>query len=111
MLVENEANGSKRNRKNCNPNWRADLAKADAMPRCGAKRKRTGLPCRAVGTKLNGRCRMHGGRNRGAPKGAKNGSYKDGQHTNEVAAASKAAKQSKRELKAIVELANKELDK
>jgi hypothetical protein len=42
-------------------------------PRCGAKSKRTGLPCRAAGIKkapgVYGRCRVHGGRSTG-PKTA-----------------------------------------
>src|SRR4051794_25575601 len=42
-------------------------------PRCGAKSKRTGLPCRAAGIKkaegVYGRCQFHGGRSTG-PKTA-----------------------------------------
>ena len=38
-------------------------------PRCGAKAKSTGLPCRAPGVKKEagryGRCRVHGGKSRG----------------------------------------------
>jgi hypothetical protein len=39
---------------------RRALAAADAAPRCGARRKRTGEPCRAPAMP-NGRCHMHGG--------------------------------------------------
>ena len=56
---------------------RARLALARA-PRCGAKCKRTGLPCRAVAM-ANGRCRMHGGRSPGAPAGEEHWNYKHGQ--------------------------------
>jgi uncharacterized protein YjcR len=39
-------------------------------PRCGAK-TRTGTPCRSPAMP-NGRCRMHGGKSSGAPKGNSN---------------------------------------
>jgi hypothetical protein len=51
-------------------------------PRCGAK-TRSGRPCRS-GAMPNGRCRMHGGRSPGAPKGKANGNYKTGRFTNEA---------------------------
>jgi hypothetical protein len=50
-------------------------------PRCGAKSKRTGLPCRAAGIKKSpgvyGRCRVHGGRSTGpkTPEGKKAASH------------------------------------
>ena len=40
------------------------------MVLCGAK-TRSGTPCKAKAMP-NGRCRMHGGTNKGAPKGNKN---------------------------------------
>lgn len=46
-------------------------------PRCGAHSRRTGRPCRN-GAMPNGRCRMHGGTNKGAPRGEKNGAYHHG---------------------------------
>ena len=39
-------------------------------PRCGAK-TRVGTPCKAPAMK-NGRCRMHGGKSTGPPKGTQN---------------------------------------
>lgn len=39
---------------------------------CGA-RTRSGAPCKGWGSAKNGRCRMHGGTNPGAPKGNTNG--------------------------------------
>ncbi len=50
-------------------------------PRCGAKtRKET--PCMSPAMK-NGRCRMHGGKSTGAPKGNQN-AFKHGRYTAEV---------------------------
>jgi hypothetical protein len=40
--------------------WADALAAAGAAPRCGARRKRTGDPCRAPAMP-NGRCHKHGG--------------------------------------------------
>jgi hypothetical protein len=40
------------------------LVKANAAPRCGARSKRTGKPCRAAAMP-NGRCRVHGGMSTG----------------------------------------------
>src|SRR5215472_11508713 len=37
------------------------LLKANAAPRCGARSKRTGKPCRGAAMP-NGRCKLHGGR-------------------------------------------------
>ena len=41
-----------------------------AAPRCGAKTRR-GTPCQSPAMP-NGRCRMHGGKSPGAPKGNQN---------------------------------------
>ena len=46
--------------------------------RCGAK-TRTGMPCRSPAMP-NGRCRMHGGKSTGAPKGNKN-AWKHGHYS------------------------------
>ena len=40
-------------------------------PRCGARRRKSGLPCQAPAMP-NGRCRIHGGKAPGAPKGNRN---------------------------------------
>src|SRR5215467_11665593 len=40
------------------------LLKANAAPRCGARSKRTGKPCRAAAMP-NGRCKVHGGKSTG----------------------------------------------
>jgi hypothetical protein len=46
------------------------LVMANAAPRCGARSKRTGKPCRAAAMP-NGRCKVHGGKSTGprAPEG------------------------------------------
>ncbi|WP_296539710.1 HGGxSTG domain-containing protein [Rhizorhabdus sp.] len=48
-------------------------------PRCGA-RTRAGHPCRSPAVAGHQRCRMHGGRGSGAPRGNRN-AYKHGLHT------------------------------
>jgi hypothetical protein len=53
--------------------------------RCGARGKRTGLPCRNPAMP-NGRCRLHGGLSPGAPKGRANGNYRTGEYTQETIA-------------------------
>ena len=53
-------------------------------PRCGAK-TRIGSPCRQPAMK-NGRCRLHGGKSPGAPRGERNGNYRHGLRTIEAAA-------------------------
>jgi hypothetical protein len=53
-----------------------------ASPRCGA-RTRDGSDCNAPAMP-NGRCRLHGGRSPGAPKGSKNGMYRHGRYTAEA---------------------------
>jgi len=52
-------------------------------PRCGAK-TRSGTPCRAPAMK-NGRCRLHGGKSTGPPKGNTN-AIKHGFYTKDVIA-------------------------
>jgi hypothetical protein len=46
-------------------------------PRCGAK-DRAGMPCQSAPMKDRKRCRIHGGLSPGAPRGQRNGNYKDG---------------------------------
>jgi hypothetical protein len=50
-------------------------------PRCGAK-TRAGTPCKSPAMK-NGRCRLHGGKSTGPPKGNKN-ALKHGFYTREA---------------------------
>jgi hypothetical protein len=46
------------------PDWRKALKAANAAPRCGAKKRRKGTPCRSPAM-ANGRCRIHGGTSTG----------------------------------------------
>ena len=77
--------------KNGNP--RGDPASA---PRCGAK-TRAGSICRQPAMK-NGRCRLHGGKSPGAPRGERNGNYRHGLRTIEAAAQRRQAAEVRREL-------------
>jgi len=38
-----------------------------ALPRCSARSRQTGEPCKLPGTGAGGRCRFHGGRSTGRP--------------------------------------------
>jgi hypothetical protein len=58
------------------------VAQMNDAPRCGA-RTRSGASCRCPAMP-NGKCRIHGGLSPGAPRGAANGSYRDGYWTREA---------------------------
>jgi hypothetical protein len=49
-------------------------------PRCGAK-TRAGTACRRPAMRGRNRCRLHGGLSPGAPRGAKNGNFRNGNWT------------------------------
>jgi len=66
-------------------------------PRCGAYARTTGQPCKGLAM-ANGRCRMHGGTNRGAPTGERNGNYKHGHRTNGAMAQRREGRALLREL-------------
>src|SRR4029453_2527921 len=59
------------------------MHKAHAAPRCTAKSKRTGQPCRAPAVRGWQVCRMHGARG-GAPEGKWNGNYRHGARSKET---------------------------
>ena len=59
------------------------MQSAHAAPRCKARSKRTGKPCRAPAVRDFRVCRMHGARG-GAPEGKRNGNYRHGARTNEA---------------------------
>jgi hypothetical protein len=59
------------------------LANIRAAPRCGA-RTRAGGACQCPAIRDRKRCRLHGGRSPGAPKGRGNGNFKDGTFTAEA---------------------------
>jgi len=61
---------------------RFDTTRLNNAPRCHARSKRSGLPCKAPAVTGYRVCRMHGARG-GAPEGKRNGHYRHGQATNE----------------------------
>jgi hypothetical protein len=58
----------------------AQLNNIRAAPRCGAK-TRAGGQCQCPAIRDRKRCRLHGGRSPGAPKGSGNGNYTSGEFT------------------------------
>ncbi|MDI2073044.1 HGGxSTG domain-containing protein [Bradyrhizobium sp. Mp27] len=67
------------------------LSHLRAAQRCGA-RNRAGRPCECPAIRGRARCRLHGGRSSGAPKGQENGMYKDGYFSAEAIAERRWAK-------------------
>src|SRR2546430_7513060 len=66
------------------------LVMAIAAPRCGARSKRTGKPCRAAAMP-NGRCKVHGGKSTGprTPEGlerSRRANWKHGYYSREAKA-------------------------
>lgn len=68
------------------PDWKSALARADKAPRCGAKTRKAGNPPCMSPAMPNGRCRMHGGKSPGAPKGTNHGNYRHGGYSQEAKA-------------------------
>lgn len=69
-----------------NPMRLAETGSVSRSCLCGA-RTRSGEPCKSAPVTGRRRCRMHGGAaGSGAPSGSKNGNYKHGRYTEEVAA-------------------------
>jgi hypothetical protein len=68
-----------------NQNIATRLENFRRAPRCGA-RTRTGGPCQCPSIRGRRRCRLHGGKSPGAPRGTNNGAYKDGSWTAEAIA-------------------------
>lgn len=64
------------------------MHRCNEAPRCWAKSKRTGLPCRSPAVTGHRVCRMHGAGG-GAPKGKTNGNFRHGGRTNEADAAAR----------------------
>lgn len=61
------------------------MQSAHAAPRCCARSKRTGQPCRAPAVRGWRVCRMHGARG-GAPDGPQNGAWRHGERGREAEA-------------------------
>jgi hypothetical protein len=69
-----------------NPMRLTETGSVSQASQCGA-RTRSGAPCKSAPVTGRRRCRMHGGADgSGDPKGARNGNYKHGRYTKEVAA-------------------------
>lgn len=68
-------------------------------PRCGSKTRAGGV-CQQPAME-NGRCRMHGGKNPGAPRGERNGNYRHGLRTMEAIADRREAARVRRLLRQI----------
>ncbi|HMO31052.1 HGGxSTG domain-containing protein [Enterovirga sp.] len=68
-------------------------------PRCGA-RTRSGSPCRQAAMP-NGRCRIHGGKSPGAPRGSANGLYRHGRFTCEAIETRRMLNRMVREMRAL----------
>ena len=62
---------------------RFDTTRLNNAPRCHARSKRSGLPCKAPAVRGYRVCRMHGARG-GAPEGKHNGNYRHGQATSDA---------------------------
>jgi len=61
-------------------------------PLCQA-RTRAGTPCRCPALKGKARCKLHGGRSLGAPKGERNGAWKHGGHAHTAVTLRREARQ------------------
>lgn len=79
-----------------------NIANANAAPRCGAK-TRAGHPCKSPAIRGKKRCRMHGGRSPGAPKGNKH-AYKHGMRSAAAVAARKEAMQVRRNIRQLIQI-------
>lgn len=82
-----------------------NTASMRASPRCGA-RTRSGEPCQSPKVAGAARCRMHGGKGSGAPKGNRN-ALKSGLYTApmlRIAALARAAIREERQLNAATEI-------
>lgn len=66
--------------------WHKALVLANQAKRCEAKTRKEGRPPCQSPAMRNGRCRMHGGKSTGAPKGTAHGRYRFGLYTQEAKA-------------------------
>ena len=73
-------------------------------PRCQARSKRTGLPCRQPAVNGKRVCRMHGAGG-GAPSGRRNGRYRHGACTIKFRALYREATTARRQLYGLIGLA------
>jgi hypothetical protein len=57
------------------------LAALRRARRCGARTRRKGTPCQCPALRGRSRCRLHGGRSPGAPRGNTNGNFRHGDYS------------------------------
>lgn len=79
--------------------WEAALALANQSPRCGASTRQS-TPCKSPAM-ANGRCRMHGGKSTGAPKGNQN-AFKHGMYIAEMIKERQSFRELVRECSAVL---------
>lgn len=77
-----------------------NITPMQAAPRCGAK-ARSGAPCGSPAISGKARCRMHGGKGSGAPKGNCN-ALRKGLYTKEVLAWEEKLRSVRRRLTATI---------
>lgn len=73
-------------------------------PCCGAHCRTTGQPCKGPAM-ANGRCRMHGGKSPGAPKGEAHPNYKHGRRSQAVIRDKRATNQLVRDVLKLIRAA------
>jgi hypothetical protein len=66
-----------------NPINQDGMARLSQSPNCGA-RTRAGTPCQRRPIRGRNRCRLHGGLSPGAPRGSRNGNFRNGHWTKEA---------------------------
>ena len=81
-------------------NDQSDTFRMHQSPRCGAC-TRAGKPCQSPAM-LNGRCRMHGGKAKGAPKGNRH-ALKHGRYTAEQIVVRRHLADLMREMKSFID--------
>lgn len=70
-------------------------------PRCLAKTRR-GTPCQSPAIRGRKRCRIHGGKSPGAPRGKRHGQYKHGGYTIEALEENRRFRDMFREIKTVL---------
>jgi hypothetical protein len=81
--------------------WRRAIERAHSSRRCSARCKHSKRPCKGPAVRGKNVCRMHGARG-GAPKGGRNGNYRNGRHTQEAKARRLAARVARWELRQLL---------
>lgn len=80
-----------------------NIKKAHQAPRCGA-RTRKGKPCQSPAIRGRKRCRMHGGKSPGPPKGSKN-AWKHGRQSAEYMGQKRQARAITKRLRVLMSIA------